>query len=882
VKPSPIVGQWVSKSKWRIYLLFFLLVIVPIALFTYSVGRVLRNQTEMQARAESAQIAPISATLANERLQERDTFLRQQTLRLIQNRVWILSLVFLLVGLALSTFLGSLYSQLDIGNRFMTLSLDMQCTIGFDGVFRSLNPCWERVLGFTSAELLSRPRMTFIHPEDQARSAIEFSHVREGESAVAFENRYQCKNGDYKWLLWNAVCVPEQQMIYAVARDITKRKHVEEDLRASEERYRKLFELNPQPAWIYDRETLRFLAVNRAAIDSYGYSRDEFLSMTICDIRPAEDVPELREAISLLQNDIHSHEFWRHCKKDGTAMQVEIISYSLTFDGRDADFVIAVDVTERERAQEEREKFTATLEAANRELELRNREVERATNMKSKFLASMSHELRTPLNAIVGFSDLLSDELPGPLNPKQKRFVTHIKQGSAHLLQLINDILDLSKIEAGLLELRCEDFQVKEALPEVLSTIRPLALAKNIRVDETWDCDPAVFADRIRFKQILYNLLSNAVKFTPKDGRIEVACRKSGNLISVSVTDTGVGIRPEDHAMIFEEFRQVDGGSATAQQGTGLGLAITKRLVEQQGGSIVLTSALGKGSCFTFTLPCGAASKAVLPVDMPANPTSAIASPDRKPLILIADDEVAARELMASYLESDYRIAMADCGTDAVKKAKELRPDAITLDVLMAGSDGLHALVALKAAPDTKNIPIIVVSIVDNTQVGFALGAADYLIKPINKQVLLESLRKHIPNPADEDSPILLVDDDVKTLELLQETLRSGGYETQSVQCGDRALEVLASKLVGAVVLDLMMPGMDGFEVIRHIRHQPSLKNLPVFVMTAKSLTRQELTLLNSETQALIQKNGPWHQQLLTEIGQAIQGQAHAKAARQS
>jgi PAS domain S-box-containing protein len=1089
LKPSPIVGQWVSKSKWRIYLLFFLLMLVPIALFAYSIGRVLRNQTEIQARVESAQIARISATLAEEHLHESITFLQsiaarrtfhqawadrnldviewhlknakslrpdlsfvsvydldgtmraiypaqqelinqnfayrdwykgfkgreqpyvsevyksmvapyqlvvaialpisddrgnlvgilvsadaldkisqklvdthlgdgwtiqlvdqsgqmaarqnidpdaaainlsryepvqrlrsgesgdgvftrdgnplfthyepvgqfkwgvlveqpvaiqRESLRLVQNRVWILSLVFLLVGLALSTFLGSVYSQLDTGNRFMDLSLDMHCTIGFDGVFRSLNPSWTRVLGFTAAELLSKPRMAFIHPEDQARTAIEFAHVQEGESAVAFENRYQCKNGDYKWLLWNAVCVPERQMIYAVARDITKRKHAEEDLRASEERYRKLFELNPQPAWIYDRETLRFLAVNRAAVDSYGYSREEFLSMTICDIRLAEDAPALREAISLLQNDTNSHGIWRHRKKDGSTIQAEITSYSLTFDGRIADFVIAVDVTDRERAHEERQKFTATLEAANRKLEFRNREVERATNMKSKFLASMSHELRTPLNAIVGFSDLLSDETPGPLNTKQKRFVNHIKQGSAHLLQLINDILDLSKIEAGLLDLRCEDFQVKEALPEVLSTIRPLALAKNIRVDETWDCDPAVYADRIRFKQILYNLLSNAVKFTPKDGRIEVACRKNGNLISLSVTDTGVGIRPEDHAMVFEEFRQVDGGSASAQQGTGLGLAITKRLVEQQGGNIVLASGLGQGSCFTFTLPCGTTAEAVMPGERSADPTDVTASPERKPLILIVDDELAARELMASYLEFHYRIAMADSGPDAVKKAKELRPDAITLDVLMAGSDGFQALVALKAAPDTESIPIIVVSIVDNTQVGFALGAVDYLIKPINKQVLLESLRKHIPNPRDEDSPILLVDDDLKTLELLQETLRSGGYETQSVQCGDRALEILASKLVGAVVLDLMMPGMDGFEVIRHIRQQPSLKNLPVFVMTAKSLSQQELTMLNFETQALIQKNGPWHQQLLTEIGQAIQGQTRAKAARQS
>ena len=225
---------------------------------------------------------------------------------------------------------------------------------------------------------------------------------------------------------------------------------------------------------------------------------------------------------------------------------------------------------------------------------------------------------------------------------------------------------------------------------------------------------------------------------------------------------------------------------------------------------------------------------------------------------------------------------MADSGPDAVAKAKKLRPDAITLDVLMPGGDGFQALVALKAVPETENIPIIVVSIIDNKQVGFALGAVDYLIKPINKQALLNSLHKHIPDAADEDSSILLVDDDSQTLELVQETLRSAGYETQSVRSGARALQVLGSKLVGAVVLDLMMPGMDGFEVIRHIRQQPTLKNLPVFVMTAKTLQQDELLLLNSEAQALIEKNGSWHHQLVVEIGQAIRGRELAQAARQA
>jgi CheY-like chemotaxis protein len=349
------------------------------------------------------------------------------------------------------------------------------------------------------------------------------------------------------------------------------------------------------------------------------------------------------------------------------------------------------------------------------------------------------------------------------------------------------------------------------------------------------------------------------------------------------VTDTGIGIRPEDQAMVFEEFKQVEGDATATQQGTGLGLAITRRLVEQQGGTISLNSELGKGSCFSFTLPCPVvASRATASGSVTIPGPGLLVSPNRKPLVLIVDDEVAARELMASYLESEYRIAMANSGADAVKKAKELKPDAITLDVLMSGGDGFQALAALKAAAETTNIPIIVVSIVDNQQVGFALGAVDYLIKPIHKQVLLDSLRKHVPNPIDDDAAILVVDDDVRTLDLLQETLRTAGYETQSVQSGTRALEVLSSKLVGAVVLDLMMPGMDGFEVIRHIRREPTLKDLPVFVMTAKNLSHEELALLNSETQALIEKNGSWHEQLLVEIGQATHSQPIAKAAKQS
>jgi DNA-binding response OmpR family regulator/anti-sigma regulatory factor (Ser/Thr protein kinase) len=392
-----------------------------------------------------------------------------------------------------------------------------------------------------------------------------------------------------------------------------------------------------------------------------------------------------------------------------------------------------------------------------------------------------------------------------------------------------------------------------------------------------------VYADRVRFKQILYNLLSNAVKFTPKGGRIEIDCHEGGGLVSISVKDTGIGIRPEDHAAVFDEFRQLEAGAEPAHEGTGLGLAITKRLVEQQGGTISLESAVGMGSRFTFSLPTGSKVEMVVsPARMPIGASSAVEGDVCKPLVLIVDNEFAARELLASYLNSDYRIAMAESGVEALEKVNQLRPDAVILDVLMDKGNGFDTLVALRKQAETVALPVIILSVVDQKNVGFALGATDYLIKPMRKSELLETMRKHVSPQADDDSVILLVDDDPKTLELLEETLRSAGYETQSAQSGARALEVLSSKIVSAVLLDLLMPGMDGFQVIGHIRQQATLKELPVFVMTAKTLTAQEVAILGRDTQAFFQKGSGWQQHLIAEINRVIQGKRAKAAGQQS
>jgi CheY-like chemotaxis protein/anti-sigma regulatory factor (Ser/Thr protein kinase) len=407
-------------------------------------------------------------------------------------------------------------------------------------------------------------------------------------------------------------------------------------------------------------------------------------------------------------------------------------------------------------------------------------------------------------------------------------------------------------------------------------------MTKGVIVEQDVDMDASVHADRVRLKQILYNLLSNAVKFTPKDGRITIDCRVSGECISISVTDTGIGIRPEEQALVFEEFRQVEGSVGSIQEGTGLGLAITRRLVEQQEGTISLESEFGKGSRFTFSLPRASSlsRKDLGEVHAAGNPSTPVQNTTRhKPLVLIVDDELPARELLASYLEPEYETIMAESGTEAFEKAMERRPDAITLDVLMAKGSGFETLVALRKTQATASIPVIILSVIDQKQLGFALGASDYLVKPIGKVALKEAIGRYVPPHNYEESTILLVDDDARALELLEETLRSAGYRTESVLSGAKALAVLSSRDVGAVLLDLLMPDMDGFQVLRHIRRNAALKELPVLVMTAKSLSASELEILGRDAQALFRKDGSWQQQLLAEVDRSIRGQNQFQAA---
>ena len=661
-----------------------------------------------------------------------------------------------------------------------------------------------------------------------------------------------------------------------VVRDITDRKRAEESLR----RQAQLIELS-HDAIIVRESGGRILQWNAGAQEIYGWSAAEAVGQVTHTLLRTGFPISLAEVEAALDR----HGRWdgelQHTRRDGARIIAE--SRHVLVRGTDGAPVAVLetnrDVTQRKRAEAEVAALNAQLRqtadelaVTNKELGLRNREVERANRLKSEFLASMSHELRTPLNAIIGFSDLMAEQTAGTLSQKQQRFVGHIQQGARHLLALINDILDLSKVEAGRLELDRENVPAAGLLSEVLTTIRPAAQAKGIHVQSSIGPDVTAFADRVRLKQILYNLLSNAVKFTPAGGKVWVEAAERRGRLTMSVSDTGLGIPVEEQEAVFDAFHQVGTTTKGVKEGTGLGLAITKRLVEEHGGRIWVESEPGKGARLSFTVQAGRTWE---PAARGEAEISEAAPPRDRPLILVVDDEAPARELLVSWLEPEgYQTVTASSSAEALSKAAQLAPDAITLNMLMPGKSGWDTLYELKKTPVTAGIPIIVVTVVDEPKIGLALGAAEYLVKPVDKEVLLETIRRHIGPGSNGPAKVLVVDDEADIRELLKEILETNGYIPVLAANGKEALETLARISVNALLLDLIMPEMDGFELLFRMREDAGFRNIPVLVLTAKQLTDAEIEMLRPETMGLFQKGGEWKKQLLAELSQAVGHQA--------
>jgi signal transduction histidine kinase/CheY-like chemotaxis protein len=527
------------------------------------------------------------------------------------------------------------------------------------------------------------------------------------------------------------------------------------------------------------------------------------------------------------------------------------------------------EVTTRKRSELRLSQLGLQIQVANERLEKSNDELARASRLKSDFLSSMSHEFRTPLNAITGYSELLSEDATGPLSEKQRRFVGHIQRGAKHLLDLINDILDLSKIEAGRIDLQRENVVVSETLSEVISAIRSLAIAKDIQVDSRIVTPSSVYADRLRFKQIVFNLLSNALKFTPARGSVWIESATADNMVTISVCDTGTGIPRQEHEAIFESFYQAGATTKGLREGTGLGLAITKRLVALHGGRIWVESETGKGSRFSFSLP--AAASDVQEAAAKSAEAGVPGSPGL-PVILVVDDDLAAGGPLISYLEEvGFRTLSARPGREASRMASNLHPAIVLLNLRADGMGGWRTLCDLKAHPATAAIPVIVTSAEDGMQLGFTLGASQPITRPLSREALAEIVRQHLPSRAEGPSAILVVDDDPGTLEMASEVLRAAGYSPVTARSGREALAILAETPVDAVLLDLIMPEMDGFEVLRRIRDIKGLREIAIVVLTGKHLSDEDVEILHSQAAAFIQKGTSWKEALLPELRKAIQ-----------
>ncbi|MEO5588108.1 MAG: response regulator [Gemmatimonadaceae bacterium] len=660
-------------------------------------------------------------------------------------------------------------------------------------------------------------------------------------------------------------------IIVLAMEDVTDRRRSEADLRAIETYAQDIVDTVREPLLILDT-TLRVQSGNRAFYSTFRVSPEETEHQLIYELGNGQwDIPALRTLLedivptSSAFNDFELvHDF------PALGRRVMLLNARKLQAGHHGELVVLAmeDVTERRRAEDEVAKAKEAAEIANR--------------TKSLFLANMSHELRTPLNAIVGYSELLQEEA---IDLKLDSFgvdLGKINASGRQLLALINDILDLSKIEAGKMEIYLENFDLNTLIDEVAATIQPMVLKNGnaLRIDRHPDL-AGMRADQSKVRQALFNLLSNAAKFT-QDGSITLTAKRElmddSEWIVFCIEDTGIGLSPDKIVRLFQDFTQADASTTRRFGGTGLGLALTRRFCQMMGGDVTVRSEEGVGSTFTMKIPAvvsdqrtdsdteptGSKLETVSAVDRSTDPV-----PPPSTCVLVIDDDPAQRELMRRFLSHDgFCVRSASSGDEGLRLARQLQPIAITLDVMMPEMDGWSVLNQLKADESLRDIPVIMLTMVDDPTRGFALGAADYLTKPVNRRRLSEILNRYASD--ESPLPVLLIEHDEAMRASMRNMLVNLGSSVLEADNGEVALEMMERERPGLVFLDLAMPNMDGYTFAEQVRSHPEWRTIPIVVVTETELTGDQRRRLNGSVETILQKAGCSKEELLLQVRDAL------------
>jgi PAS domain S-box-containing protein len=595
--------------------------------------------------------------------------------------------------------------------------------------------------------------------------------------------------------------------------------------------------------------------VNPAFTHKLGYGADEVIGKTPAEVMRSSMHP--KEYFQELDRTLRAGLVWKGLliskAKDGRLVHFDA-TVSPVFDAeRRCTHHVAVkrDITERLAAE-------AQLRSANHELEQARDAALEANRVKSQFLANMSHELRTPLNAIIGYSEMMIEEARDIEEPDLEEDAKKIQVAGRHLLGLINDILDLSKVEAGRVELFLEDVELRGLLEEVVDTVRPLAVERGNTISLAFHLPvEVVTADVTRLKQVLFNLVSNANKFT-ENGSVVIEARPhptDEGFYRVAVRDTGIGMTSEQLQRLFRPFVQADPSTTRRYGGTGLGLTISQHFCEMMGGAITVDTKVGDGSTFTVSLPLVSAKRTL------RAPSSDGRSGGR---VLVVDDDPAIHDLLRRTLEpAGFEVELATNGEAGLAQARERPPDAIILDVVMPGLDGWWVLTELKRDKLTRDIPVVMLTFLESRSTGLALGATDYLVKPVEPSRVVQVIRRHLGAIV---ATVLVVEDDAPTRDIMRRVLTGAGHVVREATNGLEALATLEHERPDLILLDLMMPELDGLGFLDRMRQREELRDLPVVVVTAKTLTADERSRLEGTTKEIVQKGDLSPQELMNTV----------------